>query len=64
MKKLLLLIISITLLGCSMNNTPTSKVEELLAKYQNLDQEVEDEIEEVLSSENLTLDQKKNTKNY
>ena len=57
-KKLLLLIISITLIGCNLNNTPTSKVEELMAKYQNLDTEIENEIEEVLSDEYLTLEQK------
>lgn len=63
MKKiLLLLIISVTLIGCELNNSPTSKVEELLAKYQSLDNEIEDEIEEVLSDENLTLEQKEEFK--
>lgn len=59
MKKLfLLLILSATLLGCELNNTPTSKVEELMAKYQSLDADIENEIEEVLSDETLSLEQK------
>lgn len=59
MKKILILIsITIILIGCSLNNTPTSKVEELMSKYQNLDTEIKDEIERVLSDENLTLEQK------
>lgn len=59
MKKLLILIpIIIGSIGCSLNNTPTSKVEELMAKYQSLDNDIKDEIEDVLSDENLTLEQK------
>lgn len=58
-KVILLLIFSFVLFGCGMNNTPTSKVEELMAKYQGLDSDIEDEIETVLSDLNLTLDQKK-----
>lgn len=42
-----------------MNNTPSSKVEELMAKYQSLDADIENEIEGVLSDLNLTLNQKK-----
>ena len=41
MKKVLLIIISILLLnGCSIANTPTSKVEEYLGKYQKLDSSI------------------------
>lgn len=58
-KVILLLIFSFILLGCSMNNTPSSKVEELMAKYQSLDADIENEIEGVLSDLNLTLNQKK-----
>ena len=57
-KALLLLILSLTLLGCKLDNTPTSKVEELLVKYQKLDTQIEEEIEDVLSDETLTFQQK------
>ena len=36
MKKILIIIVLLTLIGCALNNTPTSKVEELLGKYQGL----------------------------
>ena len=61
-KMLLLLIMSFVFLGCEFNNTPTSKVEELMAKYQGLDIDIEDEIENVLSDEMLTLEQKNDFK--
>ena len=61
-KVLLLLIITIIISGCNINNTPTSKVEELLAKYQGLDTDIENEIEEILSDETLTIEQKKEYK--
>lgn len=60
MKKLLiLLILSVSLIGCSLSNTPTSKVEELMTKYQTVDDDIKDEIEMVLTDETLTLEQKK-----
>lgn len=60
MKKILiLLILSVTLIGCSLSNTPTSKVEELMTKYQTVDDDIKDEIEIVLTDETLTLEQKK-----
>lgn len=60
MKKLLiLLILSVSLIGCSLSNTPTSKVEELMTKYQTVDDDIKDEIEIVLTDETLTLEQKK-----
>lgn len=59
MKKLILIIfISLLLFGCSLNNTPTSKVDELMNKYQMLDNDINEEIEEVLSEDTLTLEQK------
>ena len=59
MKKIiLLLIMPFLLLGCNINNTPTSKVEELMTKYQSLDTQIEEEIENILSDEYLTLEQK------
>ncbi|MBQ6495473.1 MAG: hypothetical protein IJI49_05680 [Bacilli bacterium] len=40
MKKLLILLL-LLLIGCSLSNTPTSKIEELLNKYQSLNKEIE-----------------------
>lgn len=60
MKKLLiLLMLSVSLIGCSLSNTPTSKVEELMTKYQTVDDDIKDEIEIVLTDETLTLEQKR-----
>lgn len=59
MKKILSIFIFLLLLvGCSLSNSPTSKVEELLSKYQTLDSDIQSGIEDVLDSENLTSDQK------
>ena len=54
-KKILLLVIfTFLLIGCSMSNTPTSKVEELLSKYQRLDNDISMGINSVLDEQNLT----------
>lgn len=59
MKKILSLFIFLLLLvGCSLSNTPTSKVEELLGKYQTLDNDIKNGIDDVLKSESLTDNQK------
>ena len=63
MKKIILLGVTIItlltiLVGCSLSNTPTSKVEELFSKYQKLDKDIEGEIDDLLASETLTEDQK------
>lgn len=58
-KKLLLYIIPFLLLvGCSINNTPTSKVEELFTKYQKIDDDITNNIDEVLNEQNLSETQK------
>lgn len=57
-KYLLFLIPILFLVGCSMSNTPTSKVEELFLKYQKLDDDVSTNIEEVLNEQNLSETQK------
>ncbi len=54
-KKIIILGITILLLiGCSMSNTPTSKVEDLLSKYQRLDTDISNGINNVLDEQNLT----------
>ena len=59
MKKILSLFIFLLLLvGCSLSNSPTSKVEDLLTKYQMLDKDIKDGIEEVVNEETLTSNQK------
>ncbi len=59
MKKILTLFIFLLLLvGCSLSNTPTSQVEDLLTKYQTLDKDIKTGIEEVLNEETLTSTQK------
>jgi len=42
------------LVGCSMANTPTSKVEELFTKYQKIDDDISSGINSVLLEQNLT----------
>ena len=59
MKKILSIFIFLLLLvGCSLSNSPTSKVEELLSKYQTLDSDIQSGIDDVLESESLTNTQK------
>mgnify|MGYP005788046737 FL=1 len=56
MKKIMPIFIFLTLIfitGCSLGNTPTSKVDELMGKYQRLDTEIKDEIKEVVASNNI-----------
>ena len=55
MKKIILLFIFLLLLvGCSLSNSPTSRVEDLLSKYQTLDKDIKKGIDEVVSEETLT----------
>ena len=59
MKKIILVSIFLLLLvGCSLSNNPTSKVEDLLSKYQTLDKDIENGINEVVGEETLTGNQK------
>lgn len=56
MKKIMPIFIILTLIfitGCSLGNTPTSKIDELMGKYQRLDTEIKDEIKEVVASNNI-----------
>lgn len=63
MKKILLSLISIIMIftvGCDkIDNNPTKKVEELMSKYQTLDDNVKDDLNNVLDDEeDLTNEQK------
>ena len=63
MKKILLLTTTLfitlfILVGCSLSNTPTSKVEELFNKYQMLDEDINSQITNLLEIETLTNEQK------
>ena len=59
MKKIILLFIVLsTLIGCSLSNSPTSKVEDLLTKYQTLDEDIENGISSVIEEETLTPSQR------
>lgn len=65
MKKFIgLLIALIVMTGCSltenMDNTPTKKVEAMLAKYQTLDSEVLTDLDNVINLEELFDDDQKN----
>ena len=60
MKKVLSLFVF--LFGCALNNSPTSKVEELLNKYQMLDEDIKSEINTIIDKENLTDTQKERYK--
>lgn len=59
-KKLLLLVLPIVFLavGCTMANTPTSKVEDLFSKYQKLDTDINTGISSVLDEQNISDTQK------
>ncbi len=59
MKKIFLLITIVLLIaGCSIYNTPTSKVEDLLMKYQKLDNDISIDIDNVIDEQNLTEEHK------
>lgn len=67
MKKIIFLgsvlfITLVCLFGCSLSNTPTSKVEELFTKYQMLDDDIKKGIDDILANETLTNAQKERYK--
>lgn len=58
-KHILLLALPILfLIGCTMSNTPVSKVENLFSKYQTLDNDISEGINDVLDEQNLSTAQK------
>ena len=61
MKKILLLIVSIFLVGCSTNmNSPSRKVEEFLSKYQTLDDDVLTQLQVIVDNDSeMNSDEKK-----
>ena len=59
MKKLIIILLVITILvGCSMSNTPSAKVEEYLSNYNSLSDSVIIDIENKISHEDLSSDNK------
>ena len=52
-------LIMFLLIGCSMGNTPTSIVENVLMKYQKVDTDIDNAIDNVLKEQNLTEDHAK-----
>lgn len=58
MKKIISMFIFLLLLvGCSLSNTPTAQVEDLLSKYQMLDSDIKSGINDVVIGESLTSTQ-------
>ena len=58
-KKIVLLsVVLLLLVGCSMDNTPTSIVENLLSKYQKVDNDIDNGINTVIEEQNLTTEHK------
>ena len=52
-KLLLLLVVPVFfLVGCTMANTPTSRVEDLFTKYQKLDNDIDSGINKILNEQN------------
>ena len=59
MKIFLVVIFSLFIVGCgNIMSTPTNKVEEFLGKYQNMDDDVTIQLDEVLDSEDMSSEQK------
>lgn len=65
MKKFILcfscIMIVVLLSGCSMDNTPTKKVENFLDNYKNQDETVITQLKEMVDMDNLMNDDQKNT---
>ena len=63
MKKIILIISIILITGCSLNNTPNSKIEELLGKYQSLDNSIIISTSTLANDNNLTESQDREYRN-
>ncbi len=57
MKKIILFMSMLLVVGCSLSNSPRSKVEELFTKYNMLDRDIKDEIGIVVTNADLTDEQ-------
>ena len=57
-KIILPVILVIFLMGCELGNTPTSKVEEMLSKYQTLDKDIDEDMDKVLDNYELSEEQR------
>ncbi len=57
-KVLLLMLLTLFIVGCSIKNTPRTKVDELFKKYQNLDEDVLSDLELTSESSMFTEEQK------
>ena len=65
MKKYIITLTFIVILiitGCELNNNPTSKVEELLGKYQGLDKEINYDYNSLSNNNAMTKEQTKKYK--
>ena len=64
MKKIILTLMLLFLMGCSLSNTPTKKVEAFFKKYQTLDKDVLTDLDSVLSTKvNFDENQKEEYRN-
>ena len=64
MKKIILTLMLLFLMGCSLSNTPTKKVETFFKKYQTLDKAVLTDLDSVLSTKlNFNENQKEEYRN-
>ncbi len=65
MKRIYLFIVfTFLLVGCSINNSPTSRVEELFSKYQRVDKDIDKNIDLVLDEQNLTDSHKERYRSF
>ena len=62
MKKILFILIVLTLSACNISNTPSSVVEKYLNNYKNISDEVIDDLEITLSNEDLSNINRENYK--
>ena len=58
MKKILLIIILLAT-ACNLNNTPTSKIEELFSKYQSLNKEIKIDYKDLVGNKDISEEHQK-----
>ena len=57
-KKISLIFVLFLLVGCSINNSPSSRVEDLMMKYQIVDDDISSGIDDIMVLQNLTENHK------